>query len=527
MTPPLPSKAAPRKPVADPAWWRLGAIPFLVLIIAAAWADTGFFCSQIGLGAGVSCLLLTLAVLLLRKDFSIGEQLFLGGLALVNATALMVRGNVLCFFLGIIVPFVIQFFPRKPAYDKDSPYRTWWGFWLLHRKKDADGKKEGLGARLRAVMPLLVCILVGVIIFIVFLTIFAQGNPVVEAVWNAIVDAWNKLVAYLHISWDIFLHALVWINGIAIFGIYTLRHPYAMPEAQAPNEAPAKPKEEEEAKGSTILPHLPICALLGVDLAFLVATSTDIFYLWSGTVPEGVNQTAYLHDGALSITWASILAAVMLIFFFRRNGSARRSISCKVAGYLLLLQTFLLAVSVYMRLYYQINDFGFTRMRVMASEAMLMGLAGLVVLFFYMACSGSFFKYAKICMGVMLLMLVSYGICSPSRVAGDLNMAYHDTHPQWKFSQKDFNLGRFDITENLSFAYYVYQQDPENNQSLLPAMRYQALRIVNRANSREKSEDGGWKGWTCIEEIDLPTAMIILSNTKPEEMEECPSCYRR
>lgn len=499
MMQPMPMPAPVKLPVEDPSWWRYGAFPFIVLILAAATADFGMYCDQLGIGAGLACILLTSAILLLRKDYTRGERWFLGILAVVNGAALAVSGSWVNYALGFTIPFILQIFPLKSPINTPCRFRTWWEYWVAHRKHDDAGKGR---CRWRSIMPTFLSILVGAILFIAFLAIFAHGNPVVQQVWTAIADAWNKVVTYLNLGRDFLIHLLFWCIGIVFFGFFALRRPNPLPVL-----APAK--ADDDAPGKTVLPYLPICSLIGVNLAFLITTSTDIAYLWFRNVPEGISQTVYLHDGAASITWASALAAIMLVFFFRRKGSARHSAACKISGYLLVVQTFLLAVSVYMRLYYQISDGGFTVLRIRAAEAMLLGLAGLVVLLFYMAGSGSFCKYVKIALCTAMLMLVSFSICSPSRIAGDLNMRYIATHPQWQFNELDFQCGRFKVEENLTFAYYIYKQNPTGNSRMNDELLTTAENVISKADEYKDSQAGSWRNWIWVVDADYETACDI------------------
>lgn len=509
--PPLPQQNAPHKPLvpmppADPSWWRLGSVPFLVLVMAAASADFAWPRSGgWGIGAGIGCLLACGALLLLRKDFSKGERFFLGGLAFVNFVALLVSGSLFNWWCNLILPLFMVIIPRRQkALLPGQRFRNWWSYWTSVRLKNAPGESGSRLQGLRNILPLLICILVGVSLFVVFLIIFASGNPVVKLVFDWIADTWNSIVAYLHLSWNFLVHMLYWFVGIIWFGIYTLRRPDAARAVRG--AAPAK------AEGNTILPYLPICSLIGVDLAFFVATSTDIAYLWFGRVPEGLSQTAYLHDGAESITWASALAAVILIYLFRSGGSARRSAACRVAGYLLVLQTFLLAASVYVRLYYQISDCGFTVRRVQAAEAMLLGVAGLVVLVCYMVGSGAFRKYAKACLGSMLLLLIAFSVCSAGRLTGNLNMRYAVSHPQWSFSYLDFGIDRFNVEENLAFACYVQDRSP--NENLLN-------KIVATAHDVEKRAlHASWLNWNVSFSQDAEVASRVLG--RPVEIKLSP-----
>lgn len=488
--------------VKDPSWWRLGAVPFLVLLMVAAAADFAMAREgMIGIGAGIGSVLFLLSIVLLRKDLSPGETLFLLLLAAIGFFALACSGLPLHWWGTLIAPLLmLLLFPGRRAATTQAGirYRCWWSFWIARRPK---GAGKGMASGFRGCLPMAICLLAGGACFILFLTIFAFGNPVVEQVWLRIVDGWNSIVAYFHISWDFSLHVLFWLLGIFAFGFYTFRRRPAGPAAP----------EKSVAPGRSILPALPCCTLLGINLAFGIATYTDMVYLWCKEVPAGISKTAYLHEGAASIAWASFLAAMALVFFFRRRGSVRYSVFPKWLGYALVLQTFLLAVSVWLRLYYQIADYGFTERRISAAESMLAGVIALIVLLRYMSGRDGFWKCCRMGAGALLLALFAFSICSPSRIAGSLNLRYIGSHPHWKFGIKDFHHGKFDVKENLAFAEYVRNNTPRD--ASVPDFYVSHFDSeLNKAAQRVecRARSGSWLTWTLSMQQDIPAAERIL-----------------
>ena len=465
------------KEVKDPAWWRLGWVPYVVLVLVAAAADLCFPLLQsglryLGVGASVGVILFMTALLLLRRDFHRNEQLFLGALALVAAAGLLVCGNHVGWIAALSLPFFVLIFnPGSPVpVEEGVEYRSWWRFWRDQRRFSKPGKW-------REILPMTISILVGVVCFVAFLCIFASGNPVVEMVWDTLTTWWNRIMDYLQISWDFWMHAFIWVAGLFAFGLLTFQR-VAQPKPLVPAE-----DAEPVPAGRSMLPQLPLMVLLGVNLAFLVATSTDIAFLWFQRVPEGISQTDYLYEGAWSIVWASLLAVALLVYFFRRRGSVRRTVVARGLGYVLVGQTFLLAVSVYVRLYNQIAQYAFTPKRILACEVMLLGVAGLVILLCYMRSRAGILRYARLCAGCLGLMGLVFTINPPASLAGDLNLRYVASNPHWEFSTSDFRAGCFNVHENLAFAAYVYEKEKKKFGGLIS----DALALDDSYRSRIKS----------------------------------------
>lgn len=514
-TPGIPAPPVPAA-VQYPVWWRSSWVPFVVLLLAAVAGDllaprfTVFFDGEValGLGAAVGGVVLMAAVLLLRRDMSRGERWYMGSLAVSCSAALAVSGSLLCWLMVFLLPLFYLALVRtnRRVWDAKLRYFNWWSFWV------AAPRAHRLSFLTR-VLPWLISCLAGAVFFVLFLCIFASGNPVVEIVWQYITDTWNRLIYFLRIDWDFGVHVLLWLLGMVAFGLYTQRRP------QPVDAAVVAPKPVVSA-GRSLLPQLPLMMLLGINMAFIIVNASDMAYLWFRRVPEGVSQTQYLHEGADSIIWASIIASAILIFLFRSTGNARRGVLSRGLGYLLVGQTMLLAGSVFLRLYYQIDDFGFTVRRLVAGEMMLFGVLGLVVLLDYMV-SGKFLRSLLRGVSAAMVLLALTQVNPPSSLAGDLNMrygaslvdaisepSYVSSSRRWSFAPSDFR-SRVPMAHNLTFALYVYDRSkdsltPEERRSFLADM----IRVAYNVEKRASQE--GWFCWNWLTQRDIPAAERIL-----------------
>lgn len=506
--PEKPEKAVPRYPF----WWRSTWKPFVVLLLAAAVGDllaprgSTLQGGEVvfGLGPAVGGILLIMAMMLLRRDLNRSEMFFMGALGLSCGLALAVSGSMLCWMMVWMLPLFFVAL-SSTEYTGDEPgvrFHNWWSFWFTSQH----AHRLSFLARF---LPWLISALIGGVLFILFLCIFASGNPVVELIWNSITDMWNRLVSFLRIDWDFGLHVLLWVLGVLWFGIYTLRRPRASSSSAQPTEAPAP--------GRSILPQLPLMVLLGINLSFMIVNASDMAYLWFRRVPEGVSQTAYLHEGASSIIWASVIASAILIFLFRASGSARRGGLTRSLGYLLVGQTILLAGSVFIRLYYQIDEYGFTVRRLVAGEMMLFGVLGLVVLLGYMV-SGRFLRSLWRGLAAAVVLLALTQVNPPSSLAGDLNMTFRmlgedDAAPARGTSRRSFAPSDFyrhvPMSHNLTFALYTYDHlkhrfSAEERADFLSRMESVALNVECRASRK------GWFLLNWMTQRDIPAAERIL-----------------
>ncbi|MFQ7016000.1 DUF4153 domain-containing protein [Akkermansia sp.] len=436
----------PPAPPLPPSWWRHGNIPLLALVCSGFAADFMFGTLQgLGIGTALGILLYTAAFLMLRTDISRKEQWFLGVMAVLNATAAGLNlspDSDYNLLVAMFLPLAVIFLPQKEGngYVPGTRYTSWLEY-KFFRMNQARKAAQGL----RGKLPLAASIAVGIFLFLFFLSIFADGNPVVASVRTAMNELAVRYLSWLLPSRETFVHMLLWVLGSLSFGILTM-HRKCTPFG---GDRPLRPEKPW-------LPSLPAISLLFINLAFLVNNGTDMAFLWSGTVPEGISQTGYLHEGADSLTLAAILSALILLVMFRSSGSVRASKTGTVLGFLLAVQTGLIAASVAVRLYNQIEDFGFSPTRVTAGIYLLLGACFLGLLFVYMAGSGNWERYGMRCGALSLVFLCLAGFRSPSQLSGDLNLMTMDSHPNWYFSDGD--LLRFGIRDNFPFAAAVYQR---------------------------------------------------------------------
>lgn len=500
VPPPLPKMAA-KAPLGDPSWWRLNrGIPFIVLLLVAAAAD--YFCPllckgepYIGFGTAFGSLLFLAAFLLLRKDLSRGENVFLILFGLVAAAAQAFSGSVLSWIAVPVITIFLLLLPKESD-TLDEPARTWWGFWLARRPDASKAKAVTSGC-----LPLCISVAVGLALFFAFLAIFASGNPVVKMAWELICEYWNKMLEFLHLDMTVWMHALVWFIGAVGFGIFTIGRNRII-RHRAP--------EQQAATGKTLLPHLPSFALTGINAAFAIATSTDIMYLWFRRIPDGISQTEYLHNGAQSIIVAAVLAAGLLLILFRSRGAARQSRVASILGYLLVFQTALLAISVFMRLFFQIDAYGFTGQRVLAGECMLAGVVGIGLLLSYLL-GGCFIKHLRVGLATVILLFFGANIQSPSALAGDLNLCFVDTHPHWKFIARDFYHG-FDAAGSLAFA----------DRYMLTEDKYEITHLQDATKDIRNRHKGNWRSLTvnALRFRELADAVYARENQKLIDLQE-------
>lgn len=490
-----------------PLWWRGGWPLYIVLLLAAIVGDLMFPVAKsiqcgIGVGSGIGAILIAVAIILLRRDFSRREQVFLLLLSIVCGVSMAASGSVLSWWLILVVPFVmICMLPGTIEVDWTKRYYNWYTYWLSARTRERQ-------SALARFLPLFCSILAGIVAFSFFLCILAWGNPVVQLLWQEIADLWNRLILFFHLDQDFWVHALLCVLGVVLFAVFT---------GKRISKEVCNSDGENVSSSRGLLPQLPFMTLLGINLAYMINNAADMAYLCFRRVPEGVSQTEYLLNGADNIIWAALLSSCILIILFRAKGRARSGAWTRSLGYLLVVQTFLLALSVYLRLYYQIEEYGFTCRRILAGEIMLFGLLGLVVLLCYMV-KPNLRRWACYGLAVASLLLGVTQLNPPQSLAGDLNMRYGMLPPgatgqqmptmRWKFTMADC-VRHIPAHANLAFAYHVYETTKHEMVEYDRKVAMQTLLIAANAVERRARSNSFLQSYLLLKR-DIPIAERIL-----------------
>jgi hypothetical protein len=122
-----------------------------------------------------------------------------------------------------------------------------------------------------------------------------------------------------------------------------------------------------------------ICLSL-LNLLLLLINLIDINYLWFHfTYTASTNLYSMIHEGTDLLILSILLAIVVLMRFFRGNlNFYKENIWLKRAAYVWLIQNTILVVSVFLRDYYYIREFGLAYKRIGVIFFLLLVLAGLL-----------------------------------------------------------------------------------------------------------------------------------------------------
>lgn len=166
-----------------------------------------------------------------------------------------------------------------------------------------------------SILSTLVAWIVPAAALIVFGTLFASANPLLES-WFSLLDP------RLLFDPDVIRHLLFWVMILCL--VWPLLHLRTSREPAAPWIV-----ETEGAKvdNSVLFGESAIRrSLMLLNALFALQTALDLTYLWAGMpLPYGMSYAAYAHRGAYPLVLTALLAAAFVLIAMRHGGPAERS----------------------------------------------------------------------------------------------------------------------------------------------------------------------------------------------------------
>ena len=412
-----------------PIWWKTGPWhKFLAFLCAPLAFNLAFYThTGLGLGLALGILLFALGLWSLRKDISRKENICLWTFAAINASACVINGSLWSLWLsiGLLITFLLR--STSAQWGTNNPLilflgvSLWWVYGL--------NKLKGILKRLGKAPLFIVSALTGIAVFLAFAKIIASNNPLVERLLSTWLEALGTLLADIFSSAFVAQMFLAFL-GIFIFSFLTIQR-RAKKEPQGVDTSLSSPQNPPTRP---LLPAFALMVLLGINAAFLLSNGTDIFYLWRHQVPEGISRTEYLHEGANGLMFITGVASLVLLLLFRPNSYTRTQKPCLWLGYLLSLQCGLIALSVGLRLLFQIHQYGFTSTRLCAALCLMIGFSFLVCLFVYLKKKQRFSRFLKSCTYCLFFFLTFLQFKNTYSWSNDLNLLFRSSFPHWNFS---------------------------------------------------------------------------------------------
>lgn len=344
------------------------------LVIGALLFSTLFHKQGIGLNLSIFSILSLIILIIFNKSaFKQKSTLAYGLLYLITAITIFIYNNSLSIIANTIAFFTLV---GQVSNQNSSIYVNWLnGLYSIvagffHRNFNIDEKEEKVVSKKDIdYLHLFKIIGIPLIVIIIFISLYKNGNPV----FNDLINSIN--FSFINFQWVL----------VAICGYYLLSNisepvivdPATTIDSQTGNNL-IKQNEinTEDLKKEHQFGFILITALNVLIILFLI---TDITYLLTSTDLRASSFSNQVHSGIYALIASIVIAIVIILYFFRGNlNFYKENKNLKLVAYIWIVLNALLVVNIIIKDAQYIYYFGLTYKRIGVLIYLLLTVIGLV-----------------------------------------------------------------------------------------------------------------------------------------------------
>ncbi|WP_396601764.1 DUF4173 domain-containing protein [Algibacter sp. R77976] len=344
------------------------------LVIGALLFSTLFHQQGIGLNLSIFSLLALILLIVFNKSvFKQKSTIAYGILYLVTAISVFIYNNSLSVIANTVAFFTLV---GQVSEQNSSIYINWInGLYSIvagffHRHFNADEKKEKeISKKEIDYLHLFKIIGIPLILVIVFISLYKNGNPV-----------FNDLINSIDFSFINFQWVLVAICGYYLLSNITnpvIVDPATTIDAQTGNTLNKKTDlKVDDLKKENQFGFILITALNALILFFLI---TDISYLLTSTDFRASSFSNQVHSGIYALIASIIIAIIIILYFFRGDlNFYKDNRNLKLVAYTWIALNTILVINIIIKDSQYIYYFGLTYKRIGVLIYLLLTIIGLI-----------------------------------------------------------------------------------------------------------------------------------------------------
>lgn len=220
-------------------------------------------------------------------------------------------------------------------------------------------------------------------IIIIFQFIYRISNPVFDDFINQLTHIILKPFEYLNIKYfPIVILGLILTSPI----FFEYKHPNKELKDQNATDflkrIKIRRKRIFKIKGLTNEYQAGIFLLLSLNILLVVVNVFDIYTVWINFKFEGQTLKTFVHEGTYMLIVSILISMGIILFFFRNNLNFYKFNSkLKSLTYFWIIQNIILSMSVFMRCYHYINNFGLAYKRIGVIVFIMAVIIGLITIY--------------------------------------------------------------------------------------------------------------------------------------------------
>jgi len=232
-------------------------------------------------------------------------------------------------------------------------------------------------------------ILIPLLILIVFFVIFVNANPVFNLMMSKILDQFADFFINLFENFSFYWIYFMVLGFVIISGIYYkggFSSLTSFDENGVENLKRTKlfVKKNFNPIGLKDEFKTGIYVFILVNILLAIVNYIDINWIWLNfKLPKGMNYSQLVHEGTYLLILSILLSMAIILYFFRKNQNFYpQNRILKISAFVWIIQNIILVISVAIRNYRYINEYGLAYKRIGVIFFLILTLIGLITLIF-------------------------------------------------------------------------------------------------------------------------------------------------
>ena len=261
--------------------------------------------------------------------------------------------------------------------------------------------RNGNTSKFNWVLRITKLLIIPIVVFFIFLSIFKTANPIfshmLDSTFSGLFHSFSQFFQTFsvpHLIFILFGAFLIicvlknWERAKVIHKLFEFQSPRTLEAPKNFNEVNVK----NEYKTALIL-------IGSVNVLLLIINIIDIRFIWfnvGGDLKSAVELSQLVHNGTYLLILSILLSIAILLFYFRRDLNFLSDNKWLIrASYIWIIQNGILVISVLLRNYEYIINYGLTHKRIGVFFFLIITSAGLVLMWLKIKKLYSFFHLFK------------------------------------------------------------------------------------------------------------------------------------
>ncbi len=350
-----------------------------------------FWQQELGLNLLIFNILVIIIVYLTKGKKQLSLQTHISAIGVIW-TALMVVINHSLFSIVIYFFNIAIFVGFSYSYDVRTIYTAILASFPKTLTAQFDASKNFLlgfkNSKFKPIFNFLKITILPIIVLFIFHLIFKVANPIYKKYSEKYIDSVINFLSKLfeNINFNIVFFYILGASIMIIFVYNGYIDYFKSPDKKQNDNIIRKRKKLHIKKltaGLRLENKIGVAMIFMINALLLIINIIDINWIWFGKInTNSINLTQLVHQGTYMLILSIFLSMGIILYFFRRNQNfyAKNKV-LKIGAFVWIFQNVILSISVALRNYHYIKNFGLAYKRIGVIIFLLLTIIGLILMF--------------------------------------------------------------------------------------------------------------------------------------------------